>query len=223
MSIISFITSHQAYFEDFITRCTYHSNAIEGSTLSYAGTYALIFNDKSFKVNATSREIYDAINHKYALVFMLDYIEQNKVLTEHFIKTIAIQINKNTNEIDGYRKNQVHIIGAEHMPPPPYQIQEQMYYFIDNYNHTLFSNIYEKLAITHIQFERIHPFSDGNGRTGRLLLIFELLVNNLPPIVIPKDKRLDYFDYLAKQDVVGLAQFFETLHQFEIERIEKFK
>lgn len=66
------IKNNQNYFEDFITKSTYHSNSIKGSTLSYAEAYAIIFNNNSFKVNAQPREIYEAINHKYALSFLLD-------------------------------------------------------------------------------------------------------------------------------------------------------
>ncbi len=64
---MEFMRDHQAYFEDYVTRSTYHSNAIEGSTLSYAETYAILWNDNSMKVTATARELYEVINHKYAL------------------------------------------------------------------------------------------------------------------------------------------------------------
>lgn len=67
MDVIKFMREHRTYFEDFVTRGTYHSNAIEGNTLSYAETYAILFNDNSMKVTATARELYEAINHKYAL------------------------------------------------------------------------------------------------------------------------------------------------------------
>ena len=67
MDALQFMRDHQAYFEDYVTRSTYHSNAIEGSTLSFAETYAILWNDNTLKVTATARELYEAINHKYAL------------------------------------------------------------------------------------------------------------------------------------------------------------
>lgn len=79
-----------------------------------------------------------------------------------------------------------------------------------------------RMADTHIQFERIHPFSDGNGRTGRALLSFELLNNGYLPIVIPKDDRTEYFDYLAQQNRGGLADYFRKLHDREIDRAKNF-
>jgi Fic family protein len=71
MTMVDFVRGHREYFEDFITRSTYHSNALEGSTLSYAETYAVIFNDNSITVKAEPRELYEAINHKYALDLVL--------------------------------------------------------------------------------------------------------------------------------------------------------
>ena len=68
MTILEFILTNKDYLEDLITRNTYHSNAIEGSTLTYAETYAILYNDNSFKIEGKeSREIYEAINHREAL------------------------------------------------------------------------------------------------------------------------------------------------------------
>ena len=101
MDAVAFMRGNRAYFEDFITRSTYHSNAIEGSTLSYAETYAILWNDNSLQVTATARELYEAINHKYALSLALE--EMQVPLSERLVKRIAQAINKNINEIGGYR------------------------------------------------------------------------------------------------------------------------
>lgn len=217
MDLRNYIFNNQEYFEDFITRSTYHSNAIEGNTLSYAETYAILFNDNDFKVSAKPREIYEAINHKYAVHYIMDHLDED--LSEQMIKETAILINKNISEISGYRTVAVRIRGAEHIPPAPSQIPQMMMYFVYNYNHTAFDNVYQKIAQMHLQYERIHPFEDGNGRTGRLLLNYELLKNNLAPVVIPKDQRNDYFKILENNDSAGLAQFLEELSRQEQQRI----
>jgi len=220
INIIDFIKSNQAYFEDYITRSTYHSNGIEGNTLSYAETYAILFNDNSLKISSSPREIYEAINHKYALSYIIDNIDSD--LTERFIKNIAIQINKNIMEIDGYRTTQVFIQGAEHIPPAANMINQSMMFFVHNYNDAVYDNTFDKIAINHLQFEQIHLFSDGNGRTGRLLIDFELLKNNIPPVVIPKDERTRYFDMISKSDMVSLSGYFRELSETEKARLKQF-
>ena len=220
IKIVDFIKSNKAYFEDYITRNTYHSNGIEGNTLSYAETYAILFNDNSLRITSTSREIYEAINHKYALSYIIDNIEN--ILSEKLIKDIAIQINKNIMEISGYRTTQVFIQGAEHIPPSANMINQSMMFFVHNYNNAVYDTVFEKIAVNHLQFEQIHPFSDGNGRTGRLLINYELLKNNLPPIVIPKEERTKYFDMISKSDVVALSEYFQELNNAEKQRLKQF-
>lgn len=218
--IVEFIKKNQPYFENFITRSTYHSNGIEGNTLSYAETYAVIFNDNSFQVKAKPRELYEAINHKYAIDYLFRNIE--KPLSQDMIKQLGIIINKNISEIDGYRRGPVLIQGAEHVPPAAYEVPQAMMYFVHNFSHTEYDSIYEKLADMHLKYERIHPFSDGNGRTGRLLLNYELMKAEHAPIVIPKEERTDYFSFLAGCDVKGLAAYFERLQRAELKLLTDF-
>ena len=222
MNILEFILNNQTYLEDFITRSTYHSNAIEGSTLTYAETYAILYNDNSFKIEGKEpREIYEAINHKKALELVFKNLQNNDTFDERFIKNINKIINKNIKDSDGYRKVQVFIRGSEHIPPTPEQIPNLMNYYIYNYTHNE-QDIFNKIARYHIEFEKIHPFEDGNGRTGRLLLNYELLKNNIAPIVITKEDRVKYFEFLKNNDDLGLAYWLKELSLKEQDRIEKF-
>ena len=222
MNILEFVLKNKEYLEDLITRSTYNSNAIEGSTLTYAETYAILYNDNSFKIQGKEpREIYEAINHKTALESLFEHLQEGKELDEQFIKNINEIINKNIKETEGYRKVQVFIRGSEYIPPEPEKIPNLMMYYIYNYNNCK-EDIFSKIAKYHIDFERIHPFEDGNGRTGRILINYELLKNNLSPIVIEKDDRVKYFELLRNNDSINLAKWLKELSTSEEKRMQKF-
>jgi len=222
MCIFEFIFSNKDYLEDFTTRSTYHSNAIEGSTLTYAETYAILYNDNSFKIEGKEpREIYEAINHKKALELVFKNSQNNEEVDERFIKRLNETINGDIKDTKGYRTIQVFIQGSEHIPPEPEKVPNLMMYYIYNYNHDE-QDVFSKVAKYHIEFERIHPFEDGNGRTGRLLINYELLKNNLPPVVIAKEDRVKYFEFLKDNEVNELAQWLKELSIREEERMKKF-
>ncbi len=222
MNILQFILNNKDYLEDLITRSTYHSNAIEGNTLTYAETYAILYNDNSFKIEGKEpREIYEAINHKKALELVFKNLQNNEEIDERFIKKLNETINRDIKDTEGYRAVQVFIQGSEYIPPEPEKIQNLMMDYIYNYNHDE-QEIFTKIARYHIEFERIHPFEDGNGRTGRLLVNYELLKNNLQPAVITKDDRVKYFEFLRKNDSNGLAEWLRELSKREKERMERF-
>ena len=222
MTVLEFVLNNNDYLEDLITRSTYHSNAIEGSTLTYAETYAILYNDNSFKIEGKEpREIYEAINHKKALELVFKNLQNNEEFDERFIKNLNETINRDIKETAGYRVVQVFIRGSEYIPPAPEKIPNLMTYFIYNYNHDE-GDIFDKIARYHIEFEKIHPFEDGNGRTGRLLLNYELLKNNVPPVVISKEDRIKYFEFLKNNDNAGLAKWLRNLSSEEKERMQKF-
>lgn len=222
MTVLDFILNNKEYLEDLITRSTYHSNGIEGSTLTYAETYAILYNDNSFKIQGKEpREIYEAINHKKALEFVFENLNNKDAFDERFIKKLNEIINKDIKNTEGYRKVQVFINGTEYIPPEAEKVPNLMNYFVYNYNHYE-QDIFNKIARYHIEFERIHPFEDGNGRTGRLLLNYELLKNNMAPVVISKDDRVKYFEFLRNTDEIGLANWLKELTIEEQERMIKF-
>ena len=216
------ILDYKQYLEDFITRSTYHSNAIEGSTLTYAETYAILYNDNRFKIEGKEpREIYEAINHKKALELVFRNLQNHEEFNENFIKQLNETINRDIKDTKGYRTVQVFIQGSEHIPPEPEKIPNLMMYYTYNYHHDE-QDIFTKIAKYHVEFEKIHTFEDGNGRTGRLLINYELLKNNLPPVVIVKEDRVKYFELLRNNDVNHFSEWLKDLSSREKERMEKF-
>ena len=220
-SFVDSIRRNNPYFEDMVTRSVYHSNAIEGNTLSYYETYQIIFNctsDEELK-SVKPRDLYEAINHKYALDYIFNHLGED--LTIPYIIKLGQIINKNINEVSGFRTSPVFIRGAEHIPPAaeyiPQLLQELLYTSFHS------GNFLKDLADFHIRYERIHPFSDGNGRTGRILLSKKTLENGLPPIVVPKEQRDSYMGMLADCNIDKMADFFGHLIKEEQERMKKFQ
>lgn len=222
MDILEFILSNKDYLEDLITRSTYHSNAIEGNTLTYAETYAILYNDNRFKIEGKEpREIYETINHKRALELLFNNLQNSKELDERLIKKLNEIINRDIKDTEGHRTVQVFIQGSEHIPPEPEKIPNLMLYHIYNYNHDE-QDIFSKIAKYHIEFEKIHPFEDENGRTGRLLINYELLKNDLPPVIIAKEDRVKYYELLKNNDSTDLAKWLKELSIEEETRMKKF-
>lgn len=217
------MTVSKDYFEDFITRSVNTSNRIEGSTLSFVETYAILWNDNSFNLNNVKpRDFYEAVNLKYASNLMLDSVRNGEQLTEILIIRLNEIINKNIIDTSGYRRVQVYIRGAKDIPPSPMEVQGKMMYLVDDFNNNDQIPLLEKIAHFHILFEHIHPFENGNGRTGRLLINFELIKQGQAPVIIPDERRVEYFDFIAEYDTDGLTKMLTELQRQEMERIENF-
>lgn len=222
MTPYEYMWADRAYFEDFVSRATYHSNAIEGNTLTLAETYAIQWNDSSMRVTATARELYEAINLKYALTVAMEDSESE--LRESLVKRVAREVSRNVSELEDYRRVQVMIRGAEHVPPSPQQVRPMMMELVYAYNLDVRSgrDAFEREAKFHIGFERIHPFEDGNGRTGRILLQRGLMLSGIAPAVISKDSRAEYLGLIAARDAAGLAALLADVSAGEQARLEAF-
>ena len=223
MNLIDFIKTNEDYRKDLIVRSTYNSNGIEGNTLTLAETYAITYNDNSFNITGhPPREIYEAINHKKALEYIFNNcLDKDYVFNLSDIIKINETINRDINDTIGFRKVQVYINGSNHVPPSPERVPNLMNYWLYNYNNSE-DDIFFKIAKFHNEFEKIHPFEDGNGRTGRLLIQAEQIKNNIPPTIIEKEYRVEYYELLKNFDITGLNLLFKKLSSFEYDRLEKF-
>lgn len=220
-TLLQKIKRNEPYFEDFITRSVYNSNRIEGNTLSLPETYSIIFDNKNkIEVKTTERERYEAINLKYAYSYILKNLDNN--ITVDMIKKIAKYINKNIKDIDGFRKTQVFIKGASDIPPRSEQVPMLVGELIYKKGKEKKEDIFDYIARFHIEFEHIHPFEDGNGRTGRVLITKELLSRGLAPVVIPYSKRAEYITCLDEKNINRLSKMLQKLSSEEKERMETF-
>lgn len=198
--------------EDFNIKNTYHSNAIEGNTLTLYETKAVLedgvtISGKSFREHA------EVNNHKEAIEYVEDLINEDIPLNQRTIKNIhAIVLQGIDRSIAGkYRNTPALITGANHTPPSPELIQDEMDQLIEWYEDNEQLHPVEKASLLHAKFVNIHPFGDGNGRTSRLLMNFELMKAKYPPVTIEKDDRFKYYEVLdisgEKGDYVPFTEF----------------
>jgi len=183
--------------ESLVLQWTYHSNAIEGNTLTLKETRVAL---EGITVGGKSlREHFEVINHRDAILFVEKLVQDNQALSEWQIKQIHQLILRNIDDENAgcYRRMNVTIAGANHVPPDSVQLADLMAAFINWYqkSQSLLHPI-ELAARVHADFVKIHPFTDGNGRTSRLLMNLELMKCGFPPVVLTVERRLEYYQAL---------------------------
>lgn len=178
--------------EDFMIEYTYNSNAIEGNTLTLRETDMVL---KGLTIDQKPlKDHMEAVGHKEAFYFICDLVKERAPLSEAVIKQIhSLVLADKPLDRGVYRKVPVRIMGAKQNPVQPYLIESKMNELVQSYAVDE-RNIVEKLANLHIAFESIHPFIDGNGRTGRLIINLELMKAGYPPIDIKFTDRMRYYN-----------------------------
>lgn len=180
--------------EEFMIEFTYNSNAIEGNTLTLKETAmaleGITIDQKPLKDHM------EAIGHKDAFLYVQDIAEKKIPISESVIKQIHSLVLIDRPEDKGtFRRIPVRIMGAYTEPVQPYLIEPKIHeLLIENEKQKNTINDIERIAIFHLKFEGIHPFIDGNGRTGRLLMNLDLISCGYPPINVKFTDRKRYYD-----------------------------
>ena len=193
------------------TNFIYNSNAIEGSTLTLKETdiilqYGVTVKGKSLK------EHEEVKGQEYALNFLKEVIKTNESLSLRLIREFhALVLNDDIENRGKFKKSNNEILGAGFETTPYYLVEEKLTELIEKFNSSENNDLIMKIACFHADFEKIHPFIDGNGRTGRLLLNLELMKNGYPITVIRNEEREEYYTALetaqAKADYRLLTDF----------------
>ena len=196
----------EAIKEVFLVEHTYNSNAIEGNTLTLQET-ALVLQGVTIDQKPLKDHL-EAVGYKEAFQYMEELAKQNKVLSEFDIKGIHQLVLADRPEDRGtFRKVNVRIAGALTDPVQPYLIEPKIMELLEDYEkwsqtmHTV-----ECVALFHLRFESIHPFIDGNGRTGRLLMNLQLIKAGLPAVNIKFSDRRRYYDAFDKYTQTGSVE-----------------
>lgn len=212
------------YMEDILVRMAHHSTAIEGNTLTQAETISILIHN-FIPRDMSEREYYEVKNYRKAFNTLL---EADRKTTTELIKKYNKYIMENLYDLNGkFKTTQNLILGAEFEPTKPYLVPFEIKDWCNNLSYRLENakTNEEKVEIImdqHIKFEKIHPFNDGNGRTGRLLIIHSCLKEGLEPIIIPKEEKGKYINLLACENLKELTKWALLLQEKERDRIEKF-
>ena len=196
--------------EQFVVEYTYNSNAIEGNTLTLRET-DLVLRGLTIDQKPLKDHI-EAVGHKDAFEFVNELVKDKVPMSEHIIKQIHYLVLADKKDDRGvYRRVPVLIMGAQHEPAQPYLIQPKMEQLLNEFAEST-EHIVTKLARFHIEFEDIHPFIDGNGRTGRLLVNLELMKFGFPPINIKFADRIAYYnafdEYHSRHNLSAMEKLF---------------
>jgi Fic family protein len=195
--------------EQISVEMIYHSNAIEGNTLTLQETRLIL--ETGITIGGKSlREHFEVINHQEALTYVEDLASGMEAITPFHVRQIhKLVLTRIDDENAGqYRTLPVRIAGASHQPPDAWEVPLQMAEWGDwLQGPALTLHPIERAALTHHRLAAIHPFIDGNGRTARLVMNLLLLREGYPPTIILRTNRQQYYRVLAQADRGHSASF----------------
>lgn len=203
------------FYDEFSISASHNSNAIEGNTFTYDETRLLLKEGVTSSARSY-KEHEEIVGYKQAFDFLYKALKESRKVTEDFIKELHCYILKGDEEAGNYRTIQNYIgdmFNVTYTPCSPSAVPKKMESYVEELQKEMEINlsikkqvevdwvsIFHSLASHHIEFERIHPFIDGNGRCGRLLLTYEIISMGLLPIDIRYEERTRYYAALSCYD-----------------------
>lgn len=207
-------------FKSFLIDFAFNTTSIEGNTITLLEAHRLLTENLTPK-NKTLREIYDLQNTEKVFFKIL---KSKSKINHKFIINIHDKLLENIDLRKGYRTHDIRVFRSKFSASPAKYIKIDMNILLN------WLEKYEKkfhpialVSMFHQKFEKIHPFSDGNGRTGRMLMNYMLMRKGYPPIIIRNSKRSEYLDALAKANDADLnnidSKFYKEIINFAAEEL----
>ena len=205
-----------------IPESVYNSNAIENSTLTLKETEKILL-EMEVSRDVSVREVYEAKNLSRVINYIREKSKEKEIDKELILLLHQMLIGGINDEFAGrFRKTGEYVRVGTHVAPAPERVVSMIEDILNYYDNSLDKNFLDKIAKFHLDFETIHPFCDGNGRIGRVLVNYQLLRLGLPMIIIRDKEKARYYksfgDYRYQENsktmekVLSLA-LIESLHK----------
>lgn len=192
----------QDVYKAFLIDFAFNTTSIEGNTITLKEAEKLI-NENLTPKNRTLREIYDLQNTEKVF---LNILESKENIEHDFIINIHDELLNNIDERKGYRNHEIRVFRASFKASHPRYVKADMAILLQWYKENKKLHPFVLAGVFHHKFEKIHPFSDGNGRTGRMLMNYMLLKSNFPPFFVKKSNRSEYLSCLDKGNKANLNE-----------------
>ena len=186
----------------------YHSGRIENEQITYNDTREIFEHDGVVSYTGDLRTLFEIRNARDANELLLSAFDARRPLNEELVKHFQFCLTQNTydtrrwklGERPGEYKKHDFVTGKTEVGASPEDVQEEISELLSELTDIPAEKALTAAAYFHAKFENIHPFADGNGRTGRLAMNYLLLMNNHPPIIIHEEDRKDYYAALEAWD-----------------------
>ncbi len=213
--------SEQEVLKNFVIEFAYNTTSIEGNTITLKETQKLLLEYLTPK-NKTLREIFDLQNTEKVFFELLDKFD--KKMNHELICNVHDSLLENVDPRRGYRISDIIVLKMKFKSTPGPYVFTDMKLLIKWYNENKNKlHPFVLATIFHHKFEKIHPFYDGNGRTGRMIMNFILMSKNYPPLIYLNRNRLEYLRKLGKADEANLTdfgvKFYKDLINFSIKQL----
>ncbi len=186
----------------------YHSARIENENVTWHDTREIFEHDGVTSYTGDLRTLFEIRNGRDANELFLNAFQQKRPFDERFLKDLQKCLTQNTydtrrwqlGELPGEFKHHDYVTGKEEIGAAPEDVQEEISELLAELQNVSNENALTAAAYFHAKFENIHPFADGNGRTGRLAMNYFLVTHNHPPVIIHEEDRRGYYAALEAWD-----------------------
>ncbi len=205
-----------------VPEAVYNSNAIENSTLTLAETEKILLEmEVSRKISL--REVFEAKNLAGAMEYIRNKAQQTELTKDLILSLHSMFIGNIDDKIAGrFRSQKEFVRVGSYIATPPEHVESRVESLLIDYASDLRSYLIDSITKFHLEFELIHPFIDGNGPIGRVIINYQLLRNGLPPITIrSKEKNAYHLGFVAYQDSKNTTKMEKIISLAVIESLHK--